>query len=79
MLEVKCVNKLRDKNGVIYGYTIEDAQGKHMNVQAENGADVKSKALQRSGIAAAQKSQTYDQKFLTDINDHDNSTSAPSR
>ena len=31
MIRVKCVAKLRDKNNVIYGYTLQDEQGNQMN------------------------------------------------
>lgn len=34
MLIVKCIEKLRDKHNVIYGYTIEDLNGVRKNVQA---------------------------------------------
>lgn len=35
MLKVKCLNKLRDKNNKIYGYTIQDEVGNQRTVQAD--------------------------------------------
>lgn len=35
MLKVKCLNKLRDKNNKIYGYTIQDEIGNQRTVQAD--------------------------------------------
>ena len=35
MLKVKCLNKLRDKNNKIYGYTIQDEVGNQRTVKAD--------------------------------------------
>lgn len=35
MIRVKCIAKLRDKNNVIYGYTLQDEQGNQMNVNPD--------------------------------------------